>query len=76
MSIQIDHESVTAVFALNQWHYVVSGTFDIDAYELMTDSGFVPLEHDDGAIWEAQCGSLIAMPLSEIKAFKFEKTPS
>ena len=90
MSIEIDPANVTAVFALGQWHYVVPGTFGCDAYELVTSrpdplpcdiialGDFYPDEKQAhmGATWEAQCGSRMAMPLFEIRAFKFEKTPS
>ena len=34
MSLSINPEKVTAVYALGQWHPVAKGSFDIDAYEL------------------------------------------
>ena len=90
MSIEIDPANVTAVFALGQWHYVAAGSFWCDAYELVTSAtpdespdficlgDFYPDEKKAciGASWEAQCGTQMAMPLFEIRAFKFEKTPS
>ena len=36
MTIAIDPATVTAVFALGQWHYVAAGSFWCDAYELVT----------------------------------------
>ena len=73
MSLEIDPACVTAVFALGQWHYVALGTFDCRSKSI-----FIPLDWDEentlGATWEAQCGSQLAISLSEIKAFKFDKT--
>jgi hypothetical protein len=90
MSLKIDPARVTAVYALGQWHYVAEGSFYLDAYELTGDylefedyepdvitlGDYYPdgMSYHAGACWEAQCGSQIAMPLLEIKAFKFDKT--
>ncbi len=35
MSLSINIDRVTAVYALGQWHPVKKGTFDIDAYEVV-----------------------------------------
>lgn len=86
MSIAIKPETITAVFALGQWHYVAVGTFEIDAYEIIQGDfpdfetifleDYYPKEKQafSGATWEAQCGTQMAMPLFEIKAFKFQRT--
>ena len=88
MSIEINPARITSVFALGQWHYVAPGSFGLDAYELVTDLGddfpcdivalgdYYPdgLHAHLGATWESQCGVHMALPLSEIKAFKFERS--
>ncbi len=39
MSLNILTDKVTAVFALGEWHPVVKGTFEIDAYQVEQDFG-------------------------------------
>ena len=93
MSIAIDPSDITSVFALGQWHYVAPNSFVIDAYELVRATP--PYRYDDvvplgqfypdekqahmGARWLVGPGVEMALPLCEIKAYKFERrnrTPS
>ena len=85
MSIEINPEQITSVFALGQWHDVEPGTFGLDAYEIVTDLGddfpcdivalgdFYPdgMSAHLGATWKLACGSHMALPLFEIKAYRF-----
>jgi len=85
MSLEIDPAKISAVFALGQWHYVAPNSFGIDAYELVRPvssdrsetMALGDLYSEEkrahlGACWETQqCGERMAMPLFEVKAYKF-----
>jgi len=86
MSLEIDPAKISAVFALGQWHYVAPNSFGVDAYELVrphpisSDRSDIralgDLYPEDkqahlGACWKTQCGERMAMPLFEVKAYKF-----
>lgn len=87
MSIAINPDDITSVFALGQWHNVVFKSFVIDAYELVC--AIPPYRYEDsvhlaqfypdekqaqmGARWQVEPGIEMALPLFEIKAYKFQK---
>ena len=86
MSLEINPAKISAVFALGQWHYVAPNSFGVDAYELVrphpisSDRSDIRALGDlypegkqahSGACWETQCGERMAMPLFEVKAYKF-----
>ena len=86
MSLEIDPAKISAVFALGEWHYVAPNSFGVDAYELVRPHPISPdrshiralgdLYPKDkqaylGACWETECGDRMAMPLFEVKAYKF-----
>ena len=86
MSLEIDPAKISAVFALGEQHHVAPNSFLVDAYELVRPHPISPdrsdirhlgdLYPDDkqaysGACWETECGYRMAMPLFEVKAYKF-----
>ena len=86
MSLEIDPAKISAVFALGEWHYVAPNSFGVDAYELVRPHPISPDRSDiralgdlypkdkqaySGACWETECGYRMAMPLFEVKAYKF-----
>ncbi len=78
MSLAIDVNSVVAVLLADGWHRVVDKSFEIDAYEFLSEQdvvlggGQVNGVVSTGASWEEESGHSIACPLTSVLAVRQE----
>ena len=83
MSLCINAEKITGVYALGGWHVVKRGSFTTDAYELVEGEDWQDLEraiylseYDShpkaytGCAWTNEGGHRISMPLHRVEAFR------
>lgn len=83
MSLAINTDNITAAMIGGQWHDVIDGSFDIDAYEMywgdidrpeqwVLHGGKVPGVTHTGYTFRTTGGHRIAGPLTAIQAIRTE----